>query len=281
METLSQKFKRKRSNELKASEPSKSVEVKYRDELLKLINTLKSSMQERIRAFMEQKPTSDELMLFVTSLIEEERKKEMMKYAFLLSSGVVFMANKINKERLSKIIGGDSDKNNVESLLPDVKEKLDEYISKNVSLITSVRSELLENIEKEVRKSYLETGRVENLATILQEKADISKNRARVIARDQTNKINSELDQERMQNLGIKLYTWQTSRDERVRSSHKIMQGLTCRFDDDSVYSKDGGKTWLKRTAQMPKVKPGIEIQCRCFANGVINEDKWKWLLGN
>ena len=121
METLSQKFKRKRSNELKASEPSKSVEVKYRDELLKLINTLKSSMQERIRAFMEQKPTSDELMLFVTSLIEEERKKEMMKYAFLLSSGVVFMANKVNKERLSKIIGGDSDKNNVESLLPDVK----------------------------------------------------------------------------------------------------------------------------------------------------------------
>ena len=91
METLSQKFKRKRNNELKASEPSKSVEVKYRDELLKLINTLKSSMQERIRAFMEQKPTSDELMLFVTSLIEEERKKEMMKYAFLLSSGVVFI----------------------------------------------------------------------------------------------------------------------------------------------------------------------------------------------
>ena len=151
-----------------------------------------------------------------------------------------------------------------------VKSKLDEYVAKNVSLITSVKNDYLNDVEKAIRESYLQNGRAENLATIIHERTNVSKSRARLIARDQTAKINAELDQARMQALGVKLYIWQTSKDERVRHTHANMQGVLCRFDDDTVYSKDGGKTWIKREADKPKCKPGVEIQCRCFAKAIL-----------
>jgi len=114
------------------------------------------------------------------------------------------------------------------------------------------------------------------------------KRRAKLIARDQTNKLVSVLDQARQQMIGVEKYTWRTSKDRRVvgnpsglypvgskaHGNHWIMEGKMCRWDDATVYSSDGGKTWKKRTGDMPKTHPAYDIQCRCYAEPVLEIER-------
>ena len=94
----------------------------------------------------------------------------------------------------------------------------------------------------------------------------LTRQKAQLIARDQLGKLNGALEKAKMQDAGIDYYTWCATLDDRTRDGHAAMDGMVCRYDDDTVYSDDGGNTWKKRTAQMPKGIPGFEIQCRCTA---------------
>ena len=79
------------------------------------------------------------------------------------------------------------------------------------------------------------------------------KNHAKFTARNQIANFNSMATKTRAQNLGITEGRWITSRDERVRSSHKDRNGKTFRLDK-GLYSSLDGK-WLL---------PGVDFQCRC-----------------
>lgn len=97
--------------------------------------------------------------------------------------------------------------------------------------------------------------------------------RARLIARDQTAKMNGQLTQLRQNEVGIDKYVWRTSLDERVRSSHRIMDGLLCRWDDVGVYSNNDGRTWLKRSSiGGVEQHPGQDFQCRCTAEAFFGD---------
>ena len=75
----------------------------------------------------------------------------------------------------------------------------------------------------------------------------MTKSRAAFIARDQIGKLNGTITQKRMQDIGLELYVWSGSSDERERESHVAMNNKLCRWDDATVYSDDGGKTWKNR----------------------------------
>lgn len=81
------------------------------------------------------------------------------------------------------------------------------------------------------------------------------KNRARLIARDQNNKLVGELNQISHQSAGGAEYRWSTARDNRVRSRHASRQGKIFRWDDPP---EDG--------------HPGQAIQCRCTAKFIFRE---------
>lgn len=102
--------------------------------------------------------------------------------------------------------------------------------------------------------------------------AKITKSRANFIARDQIGKLNGTVTQHRMQDIGLTMYEWSSSGDERVRDSHAIMDGLLCRWDDATVYSEDGGKTWKPRPAGAVLLHPGMDYQCRCTALAWFDE---------
>lgn len=275
--TLRELFERKRTGKFKPTTPSKRAEVRYREGLFMLIKGLKQNLQNNIKAFMTRNPNASEAQIFeyITQLVERTRRVDILKFATATAGIMATLVNRQNKKQIIDSLQNNSGVN-IESLLNDtpVKDKLDEYIAQNVSLINSIKNDYLTDVEKQVRDNFLQNGRVEKLADVLQERYGVAKSRARLIARDQTNKLNAELSQERSQSLGLKFYIWQTSHDERVRKTHANMDGLMCRYDDDSVYSNDNGKTWKKRKSDMPKVKPGIEIQCRCNAVSVFKDDE-------
>jgi SPP1 gp7 family putative phage head morphogenesis protein len=103
----------------------------------------------------------------------------------------------------------------------------------------------------------------------------ITKGRANFIARDQIGKLNGEITQRRMESVGLTMYIWETSGDERVRSTHAPMDGLLCRWDDATVYSDDGGKAWKARPTGAVLLHPGQDYQCRCTAIAY-----WEELVG-
>jgi hypothetical protein len=69
-----------------------------------------------------------------------------------------------------------------------------------------------------------------------------------------------------MESVGLAMYIWETSGDERVRPSHEMMDGGLCRWDNSAVYSQDGGKTWILRPSGAVILHPGQNYQCRCCA---------------
>ena len=94
----------------------------------------------------------------------------------------------------------------------------------------------------------------------------LSDKHCKLLARDQMGKLNGQITQNQMLEIGLNLYVWSTSSDDRVRDSHAIMEGLLCRWDDASLCSYDNGKTWEKRPSGAVELHPGQDIQCRCSA---------------
>lgn len=92
----------------------------------------------------------------------------------------------------------------------------------------------------------------------------LSDKHCKLLARDQMGKLNGQITQAQMEEVGLDLYVWSTSADDRVRDSHAVMEGLLCRWDDASVCSYDNGKTWVDRPSGAVELHPGQDIQCRC-----------------
>lgn len=98
-----------------------------------------------------------------------------------------------------------------------------------------------------------------------------TRNRARLIARDQVGKLNGELQQQRQADLGIERYIWRTVGDNAVRPSHAAMDGETCRWDDPTVYLS--GSRWANRSSiGGVEEHPGQDYQCRCSADADFSE---------
>lgn len=114
-----------------------------------------------------------------------------------------------------------------------------------------------------------------------------SKKWSKLIARDQTAKLTSVLNQARQQSIGVEMYIWRTVKDQRVvgnpvgnypegndkHGNHYKMEGVYCKWDDPSVFSADEGSTWSKRTSDMPHNHVGMDIQCRCYSEPVLDLD--------
>lgn len=148
---------------------------------------------------------------------------------------------------------------------------IDKFRRENVELITSIPVQQLEQVGAVVEAAWTKGERVETLRAKLQERFDVSKSRADLIARDQVLKLNAQVTRERQQASGITEYTWVTSRDERVRGNpngkypdsshdHYSLDGTRQRWDAPPQVADDG------TTAH-----PGEDYMCRCVAVPILS----------
>lgn len=93
------------------------------------------------------------------------------------------------------------------------------------------------------------------------------KNRAKVIARDQTSKFNSALTRGRARDLGSDFYEWISSHDARVRSKHAAFNGHYFNLRGKEV---DRYGNLVSGGLDTGGVQPGDEVMCRCFARWII-----------
>lgn len=145
-----------------------------------------------------------------------------------------------------------------------VMDALNAATTANIELITSIPDQYFEKLEDAVNKNMERGIRYEDLAKEVERIGDVTESRAKLIARDQTSKMNGSFNQARQTSLGIDKYVWQTSGDERVRPDHA---------DND-------GKLFSWKDAPAETGHPGHDVNCRCVAIPYFDLDKEEELLG-
>ena len=135
------------------------------------------------------------------------------------------------------------------------------WVGENLDLIRSIDDETMRRIRQiltaRITGSVNHAGLAKDLIAEIQAITDKEKRRAELIARDQLGKLHGQINRRKQESLGIDEYEWETSHDERVRDSHRALQG--------KVFS------WSKPP---PEGHPGYPIRCRCIALPVIDWDR-------
>ena len=262
---------------LRAVKPSKQAEVYYRKQMLSLVDL----MQSLVITELQNDTLNDALFSRGVELLARQMDRALSKLealdinsiALMMARGFVNRLNRNNdntfKANLRNNVGLDL-KGSIEA--EGLTDALKVIVSQNVALIKSVKDEYKDNIGKLLRDNVLEGNRPTNLVTQIKDIGGVTKSRAKLIARTETAKINTDMTQLRSEALGAKTYVWSASMDERTRTSHAVLNGLTMRFDDDTVYSDDGGLTWKPRSKiGGEQIKPGKIWNCRCAMLPIIS----------
>lgn len=100
----------------------------------------------------------------------------------------------------------------------------------------------------------------EALTDIIMREWNVSANKAAFLARQETSLFFSKFSMNRASNAGVRRYRWSTSHDERVRVSHKELNGTIHSVDDPPIVDPKTGR----------RAHPGEDFNCRCAAIWVL-----------
>lgn len=140
---------------------------------------------------------------------------------------------------------------------PSLRPTVQAFTLRNVRLIRSLPEQLLEQVEARMVQALEQGTRAETLSKELQERYQVARSRADLIARDQVGKLTASLTEARHKALGITHYRWRTLRDGRVRPSHQRREGKVFAYDDPPQEDLIDGH-------------PGTPVGDRCWAEPVI-----------
>ncbi len=140
----------------------------------------------------------------------------------------------------------------------DIRAALAEATEANIALIKSIPTQYLDGIRETVQRAFAAGERFESVAKRIERVGDVTASRAKLIARDQVSKMNAAFNEVRQVSVGVEKYIWSTSHDERVRPSHRDMNGEVVAWKEP-------------REVDGERVHPGEPVNCRCVAIPVIN----------
>lgn len=158
---------------------------------------------------------------------------------------------------------------------PTLNQLVNAWVSENTRLITSIPDQFLDNVARVVNAGFRNGSTIEVIRKDIQKQFKIADDRARLIARDQIAKLSSDVDRRVSLEAGFELYVWVTSQDDRVRDSHKVMNGKVCSWEDPTIYKNNiNDKKWRKRSSIGGVEKHiGQDFQCRCSPRVAVVRD--------
>lgn len=140
------------------------------------------------------------------------------------------------------------------------QEDLGDYLAaaalRNASLIKGLADDTVKRVQQTVTNAVINGRTAADLRKELTKQFHFSDSRARLIARDQIAKTNSDLNRLRHQQAGVTEYRWRTSADERVRERHRRLEGEVYRYGEP--------------TGAEEGLPPGQPINCRCIAQAIV-----------
>jgi SPP1 gp7 family putative phage head morphogenesis protein len=296
IEELQKLTGRKSPKKLRPVKEPRMIELEYYRGLKKYANFMKRYVRENLMKELKNlqpQYTQDGYADDLNSIFNRMRTALISSVPVGLSAQMINGVNNKNRGRYASLLKS-SFGVDIEGVLETkgLTEFTQAQIAKNATLIKSIPEEFIKNIETIVYNGVTSGDDYATIAKQISGIKDVSSvfgkldNRVKMIARNEVSTINSQINQKRLQQLGLDLYIWRTSSDERVRGNpsgkypkarprHDTMDGKVCRWDDPTVYADSikqarEGK-WKKRSSiNGPEQHPGEPILCRCIAEPIV-----------
>lgn len=258
---------------LKGVKPPKSDEVDYRIALLKMLRESHAQITATIEpmlVWLEPQYVKDSTQFQDTprqdvlgALDNLSKSLELSVSGFATRAATLF-AEKItrkNSDRLKK-----SFEKSFGISLPalvkeeNIKKPISESIDENTALIKTIPQDHINWLKKNLSQGIVQGKSAVDLRNVMRDGLNISERRVRVIARDQTSKLNGVLTKTRAQNAGSERYRWIGRDDDLERNSHRKLNNKIFYWNDPPVMNLRGERG-----------HPGDDIQCRCYAEIILD----------
>lgn len=146
-------------------------------------------------------------------------------------------------------------------LTPEMVENLKEGWSENMNLyIKNWTMESIKRLRRRVWNNALNGYRSKDLVGEIMHDYNVSANKAKFLARQETSLLMSKFREERYKSAGVEQYRWSTALDSRVRERHKELQGKIFSWDNPPIVDNLGHRA-----------HPGEDFGCRCVAIPIID----------
>lgn len=248
---------KKRLRKPPVTTPSLAAEVSYRKQLLKGISDLNSLARETVLKFYRSKiasrldqinvpPNSSLTALFDAIEAQYGQEVDLPDQAEL--EQIAETTSNHNRRQVDRqfqsVLG-------VQPLQgePWLGKELDNWVQINTGLVKSVPKQYLDKLELMVMNAFQAGTRPADLGQQISKLFWVTKNRGKLIARDQISKLTGNLTMLRQKDVGVTQYIWRTSMDERVRATHMHNEGKAFKWSDPPATGH-----------------PGQDINCRCHA---------------
>lgn len=140
---------------------------------------------------------------------------------------------------------------------------LDLWVDSNVSLIKTIPADSLTGMQGIIQNGFVEGKPITRIVEEIQAQYGVDRRHARLIARDQMAKLNSNITQQQHRDAGCSRYRWRTTGDGKVRDGHKVLDKKEFSWDTPPVVDKRTGR----------RCHPGQDYQCRCIAIPIFDFD--------
>lgn len=268
------KSARKPERTIRPARPSRSIRKRYETALEDQVRYLRAqtaNLSDILRSGVDR-----QLVARTLASMSAEAQRRAESTALSMATSFVSEVDQQNKAALQASIARafSVDFANIIDG-PDIAADLEMAITRNVDLIKSISQQHFADVGQAVLDNYRGvplTGGV-SLQDRLKRIGNISKNRAKFIARDQTAKLTGDLNQLRQADNGIEEYIWRNAGDQRVvgnpsglypkgtraHGNHWDREGEVFRWDSPP---SDG--------------HPGHAPNCRCYAAPKLDLEKIK-----
>jgi len=151
-------------------------------------------------------------------------------------------------------------------LTDDRAKRISEEWTNNLELtIKKFQDEEIPKLRQKVMAHALKGGRYEDLAKIFEREYQVTANKARFWARQETSLLMAKYKETRYQEAGVDEYIWGCvvgSPNHPVRPSHKALEGKRFRFSDPPITTAP--------SEPARRNNPGHDYNCRCFAKPIV-----------
>ena len=146
-------------------------------------------------------------------------------------------------------------------------------IQDNAKYISSVPLVAAQTLVSEITAAQQSGARASTITKMLKARyPQLLRSRVHLISRTETAKASTALTQARCEELSLDWYVWKTSEDQRVRESHRKMDGVLCRWvDPPDPEALVGVKSTLGHYAA------GSCPNCRCLIMPLLSIDDIGW----
>lgn len=277
--------KKRTGRELEPADRSKQAEVYYAASVEELVRFFRLIVRQEISREIREEKLGDagldsvrRRMQTLQRTIDRLLGLKISRFAQRVAERFAGITNTASKKRISrqmeKVTGID-----ITAVLDNDKTKdfFDGMVLENVQLIKGIQTEAVSRIQK-VTQSMIGGGKtLREAGKEITAALDIEEGRGKRIAVDQSRKAMGDLNNLRMQSLGIKCYRWSAVMNKRknggTRPSHGAMHNRICRFDDPTVFFNEKTKKWEPRkNIGGVELHPSQDFNCRCTYKPLLTD---------